>query len=126
MKESNLPGGLPRWAEQVALLAITISVLAIILESVQSLEQEFAPLFTAGMARLPDYVPTDGLLLYAPVEKSGLDLSDSLNHGTLGRSRTSRCSMIKAQGPFGAWSWTPSSSPSATLKPFKAGSDVFQ
>lgn len=47
MKESNLPGGLPRWAEQVALLAITISVLAIILESVQSLEQEFAPLFTA-------------------------------------------------------------------------------
>lgn len=35
------------------------------------------------LAQLPDYVPTEGLLLYAPLDESGFDFSDSLNHGTI-------------------------------------------
>lgn len=35
------------------------------------------------LAQLPDFVPTEGLLLYAPLDESGLDFSDSLNHGAI-------------------------------------------
>jgi voltage-gated potassium channel len=61
MNEPNIPGGLPRWAEKVALGAIIISVLAIIFESVQSLARAYEQVFAAldvilGIAFISEYV----------------------------------------------------------------------